>query len=221
MFKSLATVGIVLVLASSSSAQLFNEYSLAVSGTSFDLHVDDFESFRNPGIGFAAAFYAERDFGKFFSLRPGIEFAVNRWELKFRVNETDGMGVPTGLSTEDETTSAAYFLSIPVVANVKLPYGISLHAGPRLDVLLGTTNGEIELRTSVITIRDEESVFDEAETLGLGWFAGVEKNLKFFGKNLYLGARINRDFTRLIREDGFLDVYKRRVDVSVRIPVAR
>ena len=145
----------------------------------------------------------------------GLEFSAVRFQLDFESIEIDPDDTNISNIVRDKTTSSLFILSLPVLAEIELPLGFYGQLGPRVDFEIASNNGTAD--NFIIKIEDKLSDF--SEFLTFGWSAGVGNKIGIAGLELDIGFRFNTDITDFIRDDGFTDMKKQRVDFWIKLPL--
>ena len=115
----------------------------------------------------------------------------------------------------DKTTSSLFILSLPVLAEIELPLGFYGQLGPRADFEIASDNGTV----NISGIETEDTLSDFSESFTFGWSAGVGNKIGIAGLEIDIGFRFNTDVTDFIRDDGFADTKKQRIDFWIKLPL--
>jgi len=196
-------------------SQIVDKYSAGISGNMSNIISDDIDDFRDYQFGYGIGFWARKNITPRLGLVSGLEFSAVRFQLDIPTVETTPDGTPTGTISRAKTTSSLFILSVPLLFHIDIPLGLYAQAGPRFDFEIASNNKEID--DSIIPGEDRLSDFTEFFTFG--WSAGLGKKFGILGAQLDVGFRFNGDITDLVRDSGFADLKKHRVDLWIKLPL--
>ncbi len=141
-----------------------------------------------PGLGFQLGFGTTYDFSAKFAVTPSLLLKHNTATETLSYNapgETGGGG-----STQEYKTKYSYtFLSVPIMAGVKLSDQVTVMAGPEVNLLLGA-----KTKSKTPGSEQKTDIKSSSVTIGVGVQAGIKYNIPNspVGLQLIYDHRISR-----------------------------
>ncbi len=198
------------------NAQFINGYSFGISGNYTTVASNQVEGFRNyaPGIGLGG--YISHSLKEHLNLLIGLESIVRRVGSDRVIQVRDEQGEVNG-EYRSKFTSSLFLISIPVLLEINTPSKFFGRFGPRLDFKTGFINGETEVETESGKFRDNDSLFENAETFNYGISVGLGRRFFVNDRRINIELRYNNDFAELIRKREFISLQKQSFDLWISL----
>lgn len=217
MIKYLAAV-LLSLCAFNSNAQLFDSYHLGVSFNATDINWDFEDDPRKYGHGFGLSISAVKHISDRFFISSSAELSNRSTRLDLgTIEERNIQGDVVGSFTPEMTRSTITLLSVPVTMGVQTVKGLYGYTGPRLDFKIASTNGETTMEYQVGTFVEEDRVYELADNISYGWSAGIGKSFSWLQRSFNAELRFNADLSRLIRDEGFVEIRKNSIDLWIKL----
>ena len=203
-------------------AQVFDSYDFGFALNSTDLLVDmdPLNDAMKSGLGVGLGFHVFKTLSPNMSLQSGLELNIRNIYLDLPDQPiTNDQNEVIGTIEYTRARSAIYLLSVPFELQANMGGYFDLAAGPRLDLKLGNHNGSYSYEYQDQTIEREHPIFDNAETLTVGYSLGIGKKVYFANTNFSVVLRYNGDFSRMVRKPDFVDMRKSAFDFWIQIPL--
>lgn len=207
-------LGVILCTSQITKAQFFNSYSAGISGNLTTITSNQLEDFREYAPGMGVGIQGKHQLKERLNLILGAEFILRRagYNRTIQTRNDDGVVLE---EFNSEFVSSLFLVSIPILLEINTPSKIYAHFGPRIDIKTGFVNGNTKVETSTGTFRDNDSIFENAETFGYGISAGIGRHFNVSGRMVNIEFRYNNDFSELIRERDFISLKKRSFDLWI------
>tara|TARA_R110000868_G_scaffold408293_5_gene690992 strand:- start:24094 stop:24759 length:666 start_codon:yes stop_codon:yes gene_type:complete len=210
-------LGIILCTSQITKAQFFDGYSAGISGNLTTITADEIEDFREYASGIGIGMQGKHQLKEHLNLIIGAEFILRRAGYSRTIQTRNDDVVLEEFKSE--FVSSLFLVTIPLFLEVNTPSNFYAQFGPRIDIKTGFKNGKTKVETSTGTFRDNDSIFENTETLGYGISAGLGRKFSFGGKTIAIEGRYNSDFKDLIRDNNIISLKKRSFDIWVQVRI--